>query len=38
MRKLLILKDGNTKWEPDFVSQVLYAVLISDFVRYVGMT
>ena len=33
MRKLIILKDGHIKWEPDFLSQVVDAVLTSNFVR-----
>ena len=38
MPKLIILKDGHAKLGPDFVSQVLPAVLTSNFVGYVGMT
>ena len=38
MRKLIILKDGQTKLGPDFVSQVLQMVLTSIFVKYVGTT
>ena len=38
MCKLIILKEGHTNWGLDFVSQVLHAILTSNFVRYIGMT
>ena len=38
MRKLIVLKNGHTKWGLDSVSQVLPTALASNFVRCVGMT